>query len=127
MDQKLLDGVTIVMVEGYGDMRSVLAQFLSEQGARVISCPNAVQAFEAVKQNRPDVVLSELNLQAEDGFQLLRRIRTLGIEADGERTGRRFQHDFPAKVRRCFQAQGGCDGHAKRREKSQKSSNPWDK
>lgn len=84
MDQKLLDGVTIVMVEGYGDMRSVLAQFLSEQGARVISCPNAVQAFEAVKQNRPDVVLSELNLQGEDGFQLLRRIRTLGIEADGE-------------------------------------------
>ncbi|HXM25232.1 MAG TPA: response regulator [Chthoniobacterales bacterium] len=80
MPPKILSGVRIVVVEDHDDVRSVLAQYLRQQGARVIACSNAYEALEAVVQERPDLVLSDISLPDEDGFQLLQNVRSLGPE-----------------------------------------------
>ena len=81
--QRVLYGVTVVVVEDDGVIRSLVAEFLRQQGARVIDCSNAAQALEAVTQERPDVVLSDISLPGGDGFQLLQSIRSLDPEIGG--------------------------------------------
>jgi two-component system, OmpR family, response regulator len=76
MASKLLDGVRVVLIEQHDDLRSLMADFLSHQGARVIAFPQPSQALKAVDQGQVDVVLLELT-EDEDGFQLFRTIRAL--------------------------------------------------
>jgi DNA-binding response OmpR family regulator len=78
---RILSGVTVVVVEYHDHMRALVAEFLTQHGATVIACASASEGLEAMKQNRADVVLSELNLPREDGFQLLQSIRGLGLRA----------------------------------------------
>lgn len=82
MALKLLDGVRVVLIERHDDLRWVLAEFLSQQGARVVGFPQPSQALEAVEQSQADVVLLELT-EDENGFQLFRTIRALKPESGG--------------------------------------------
>jgi CheY-like chemotaxis protein len=81
---RILTGVTVVVVEDHEITRSLLTQFLSQQGARVIACPNVADALVAVTRERPDVVVSDINLPDEDGFELLRNIHRLDPEMGGD-------------------------------------------
>ena len=81
--RRILTGITALVVEDHDDVRSLLTEFLRQQGARVIGCPNAAEALEAVTQERPAVVLSDINLPGMDGFQLLQSIRELDPEIGG--------------------------------------------
>jgi two-component system CheB/CheR fusion protein len=63
-------------------LRSVLAEFLSHQGATVIAFPQPLKALEAVEQRPADLVLLELT-DDEYGFQLFRAIRALQPESGG--------------------------------------------
>jgi CheY-like chemotaxis protein len=81
--RRILAGVTVLVVEDHDDVRYAVAGFLRQQGAKVIACPNAAEALEALKQERPDVVLSDINLPDMDGFQLLQSIRRLDPDIGG--------------------------------------------
>ena len=83
MSPGILSGVTVVVVEDHDDVRFVLVEFLSRQGARVIGCATASDALVAVIRERPELVLSDVTLPDEDGFQLLQSIRSLGPENGG--------------------------------------------
>jgi two-component system CheB/CheR fusion protein len=80
MAGKLLEGVRVVLIERHDDLRSVLANFLSQRGAKVIAFPQPSQALEAVEQSQADLVLLELT-EDENGFQLFRTIRALQPES----------------------------------------------
>jgi len=82
MASKLLDGVRLVLIERHDDLRSVLANFLSQQGAGVIAFSQPSQALVAVEQSQVDVVLLEL-AEDEYGFQLVRTIRELQPASGG--------------------------------------------
>ena len=75
--------MTVVIVEDQDVTRSLITGFLRQQGAKVIECSNADQALESVTRERPDLVLSDINLPGEDGFQLLQNIRSLDPEFGG--------------------------------------------
>jgi DNA-binding response OmpR family regulator len=81
--RRTLIGVTVVIVEDHDLIRSLVAGFLRQQGARVIECSNAGQALASVMREQPDVILSDINLPGEDGFQLLESIRHLDPETGG--------------------------------------------
>jgi DNA-binding response OmpR family regulator len=83
MSPGILSGVKVVVVEDHDDARSVLVEFLSRQGARVIGCATASDALVAVIRERPGLVLSDITLPDEDGFQLLQKIRSLDPENGG--------------------------------------------
>jgi DNA-binding response OmpR family regulator len=79
MASKLLDGLRVVLIERNDDLRSLLAEFLSQRGSRVVAFPQPSQALEAVEQGQGDLVLLELT-EHENGFQLFRTIRALQPE-----------------------------------------------
>ena len=44
---------------------------------------NGVEGLEAIRNNRPNLVLSDIYMPEMDGSELLREIRALGLEAGG--------------------------------------------
>ena len=44
---------------------------------------NAIEGLEAVKTNRPNLVLSDISMPGRDGFGLLSDIQALGCDAGG--------------------------------------------
>jgi CheY-like chemotaxis protein len=84
MPTKVLQNLTIVVVEDHPDARALIAAFLRHEGANVIAASNGFEGLEAVKDHRPDLVLSDLVMRGRDGFDLLNDIRAL------EATERRF-------------------------------------
>jgi CheY-like chemotaxis protein len=79
----ILSGITIVVVEDYPDVLFGIAHFLTRYGAKVFPCRDAFEGLQAVREHRPDIVLSDINLPSRDGFELLREIRALGAENGG--------------------------------------------
>jgi CheY-like chemotaxis protein len=79
-----LGGVTVVIVEDHAEILSLITAYLNSQGANVVASSSAPEALVAVKQCRPEVVLSDLQLPGRDGFQLLQDIRALGPGNGGD-------------------------------------------
>jgi len=75
--------LTIVVVEDHDDARRYLGLFLSELGAKVILASNAFEGLEAIKINRPNLILSDIIMPGRDGYELLREIRALGSNDGG--------------------------------------------
>ena len=78
-----LRNVVIVVVEDHDDARRYLGIYLRQLGAKVFEASNAVEGFQAIKNNHPNLVLSDIVMPGADGFELLRQIRALGSDAGG--------------------------------------------
>jgi CheY-like chemotaxis protein len=74
----LFSGLTIVVVEDHDDARRYVGLFLDRLGANVLLAKNASEGLNAIKNNPPHFVLSDINMPGMDGFGLLREIRALG-------------------------------------------------
>jgi len=83
MSPKPLSNLTIVVVEDFDDTRRYLGLILSQFGANVVEAKNAFEGLEAVKTSRPNLVLADIKMPGRDGFELLRKIRALGMSAGG--------------------------------------------
>src|SRR5258708_23194188 len=79
----ILSGTTIVVVEDYADTLFGITQFLTRHGAKVFPSPDAFEGLQAVREHRPNIVLSDIRLPKRDGFELLRDIRALDPESGG--------------------------------------------
>ena len=69
--------VTIVIVEDHADTQTILSNFLTRLGARIIIAGDAETALQEIQQCHPDVVLSDIGLPQKSGFELLKEIRLL--------------------------------------------------
>jgi CheY-like chemotaxis protein len=78
-----LQDVVIVLVEDHDDIRSYLSDFLVRKGATVFTCSSALEGLQAVRRCHPNVVLSDISLPDQSGFDLLHDIRSLGSENGG--------------------------------------------
>lgn len=78
-----LDHVTIVIVEDHPDTQTLLSDFLTRLGARVITAGDATTGLQEIQQCHPDVVLSDIGLPQKSGFELLKEIRRLDSEDRG--------------------------------------------
>ena len=83
----ILSGITIVLVEDHADSLYGIAHFLRRHGVKVFPRPDAFEGLQAVREHRPDIVLSDIRLPEWDGFELLRDIRALGAENGGNVPG----------------------------------------
>ena len=79
-----LAGATILVVDDEPDARTLVKRLLEDCDARVITAASAAEAVDAVRQHRPDVLVSDIGMPVEDGYALLRRVRALGPAAGGD-------------------------------------------
>jgi PAS domain S-box-containing protein len=78
-----LRGVRVLVVDDQPDSRDLLKAVLERCGAEVSVAASSRQALEIVPRGRPDVVLSDLEMPEEDGFEMLRRLRALPPDMGG--------------------------------------------
>jgi len=78
-----LDGVRVLVVEDEADARHLLAAVLQKRGARVFMAASGAEALEMLERDRPDVLLSDIALQDQDGYDLIRKVRSLSPERGG--------------------------------------------
>jgi CheY-like chemotaxis protein/anti-sigma regulatory factor (Ser/Thr protein kinase) len=78
-----LDGVRILVVDDEPDARSLIERMLTECAAVVTTAGSAGEAFERVAHEAPDILLSDIGMPKEDGYSLIRRIRSLSGAASG--------------------------------------------
>jgi PAS domain S-box-containing protein len=86
VSRKLLQGVKIMIVEDDVDSREVLHLFIQQNGADVRSYESVKAAVAGMtKQGSPlpDIIISDLGMPDEDGFSLIRRIRSFPPELGG--------------------------------------------
>jgi CheY-like chemotaxis protein/signal transduction histidine kinase len=69
--------VAVLVVDDDDDARELMLEALLGYGARVSGAASVAEALAAVAQQRPDVLLSDIGMPGEDGYSLIRRIRTL--------------------------------------------------
>lgn len=67
---------TILVVDDEFGNVDVLALALEDEGYRVFSAANGKQALEQLRENRPDLVISDFMMPVMDGAVLGKSIRT---------------------------------------------------
>jgi signal transduction histidine kinase len=78
-----LDGLKILVVDDDPDALELAAVILEGAGAAVQRCVSASDALAAHQKWRPDVLVSDIEMPGEDGYSLIRRVRTLGPTEGG--------------------------------------------
>lgn len=72
-----LDGVRVLVVDDEEDARQLLSAVLERCGAATIVAASAQEALQVMEQFKPDVLISDIAMPYEDGYALIRRVRTL--------------------------------------------------
>ncbi|MBV8740614.1 MAG: response regulator, partial [Sinobacteraceae bacterium] len=73
-----LHGTRVVVVDDERDAREILWRVLTESGAEVVTSSTLKEALELIPRARPDVLVSDIELGDEDGYELIRQVRMLG-------------------------------------------------
>ncbi|MGB8508436.1 MAG: PAS domain S-box protein [Pyrinomonadaceae bacterium] len=79
-----LDGLRILVVDDELDTRELLKAGLGQCGAEVIVAGSTAAAFEAIAAGMPDLLISDIGMPDEDGYELIRRLRELPPEGGGK-------------------------------------------
>jgi CheY-like chemotaxis protein len=65
------------IVDDEAEAREPVRRALEEHGAEVVSVRSADEALEAIRQQRPDVLVSDIGMPTRNGYELMRAIRGL--------------------------------------------------
>jgi PAS domain S-box-containing protein len=76
-DESSLSGIRVLVVEDEADSADVLVRILQRHHANARSANNVPTALEAFKQFDPHVVLTDIGMPEQDGYELLRQVRAL--------------------------------------------------
>jgi signal transduction histidine kinase/ActR/RegA family two-component response regulator len=79
-----LDGLRVLVVDDDADAVRLAEAILTAAGARVRSCHDAGTALALIAAERPDVLVSDVEMPVEDGYALVRRLRALPREQGGD-------------------------------------------
>jgi DNA-binding response OmpR family regulator len=73
---KLLTGfVKILLVDDNTDMRDLLTCMLRQSGFLVITAEDGLLALETAAVERPDMIITDINMPRLDGIQMIVRLR----------------------------------------------------
>jgi CheY-like chemotaxis protein len=78
-----LDGLKVLLVEDHEDTRVLVATVLEQLGATVLPAADADEGFRLVVAERPDIVVSDIEMPGESGYVLMQRVRALPSSRGG--------------------------------------------
>jgi PAS domain S-box-containing protein len=72
-----LEGIAVLIVDDDGDTRALLRAMLERSGATVRTAGSARAALSAISSAKPDVLICDIGMPGEDGYELIRQVREL--------------------------------------------------
>ncbi|WP_394834590.1 response regulator [Pendulispora rubella] len=78
-----LRGLHILVVDDDVDNRCLLQKVLERGGSRITTAGSVADAMAVFEREAPDVLLSDICMPGEDGYDLIRRVRALPKEQGG--------------------------------------------
>ncbi|MBW4689977.1 MAG: response regulator [Komarekiella atlantica HA4396-MV6] len=76
-DIDIFRGLTILVVDDTQTDLCLITYVLESYGIQVIATSNASQAFDLIKHESIDLLISGIDLPGESGYSLIQKIRTL--------------------------------------------------
>ncbi|HEX2223088.1 MAG TPA: response regulator [Thermoanaerobaculia bacterium] len=83
-DASLLGGIHVLVVEDEEDTRELITTALESCGAEVTAADSVTTALEALDRRVPDVLVSDIGMPGEDGYSLIRRVRSRQADQGSE-------------------------------------------
>ncbi len=78
-----LNGLRVLVVDDNIDSLFLIKAILEEYDVQVSTAVSVQQALEAIAQNQPDVLISDIIMPIEDGYDLIGKVRNLPPEQGG--------------------------------------------
>ncbi|WP_164015112.1 ATP-binding protein [Pyxidicoccus trucidator] len=78
-----LNGLRVLLVDDEPDTREFLRALLEGCDARVTVVASADEGLEALRRERPDVLVSDIGMPGEDGYGFIRKVRALPASQGG--------------------------------------------
>ncbi|XYJ08910.1 ATP-binding protein [Telluria sp. B2] len=78
-----LKGASVLVVDDDRDARELIARILTDCNARVRIAASAREAFDVLRADLPDILISDLGMPEVDGLELLSWVRGLGRDRGG--------------------------------------------
>ena len=76
-----LTGATALVVEDDADARELTKRILTDAGAVVIEAASAEAALKCIQTSHVNILISDIGMAEQDGYQLLRTLRAQGLTA----------------------------------------------
>jgi len=70
-----LDGIRVLFVDDSADARELVTTILRGRGAIVKACASTESALSALQKERPDVIISDIEMPGGDGYEMIRALR----------------------------------------------------
>jgi signal transduction histidine kinase/ActR/RegA family two-component response regulator len=79
----VLHGTKVLVVDDDVEAREVVAGILSQRGAEVFVATSGSDALPLLRRERPHVLICDIEMPEEDGYNLLRKVRALPAREGG--------------------------------------------
>jgi CheY-like chemotaxis protein len=79
-----LDGLEVLVVDDEADTLELIKVLLGQCGAKVTTASSAAEALNLLERIKPDVIISDIGMPAEDGYEFIRKVRQLPPEKGGK-------------------------------------------
>jgi signal transduction histidine kinase len=79
-----LAGMEVLVVDDEADTLELIKILLGQCGAQVTTASSSAEALELLKRITPDVIISDIGMPSEDGFEFIRKVRQLPPERGGK-------------------------------------------
>jgi CheY-like chemotaxis protein len=74
-----LEGLKVLVVDDETDTRELLRVGVGQCGAEVVTAGSAQEALEVIAEESPDLLISDIGMPGEDGYELIRKVRALPV------------------------------------------------
>jgi signal transduction histidine kinase/ActR/RegA family two-component response regulator len=78
-----LDGLRVLVVDDEADTLEIIRVSLNQCGALVTTASSSAEALDLLGRDSPDVIISDIGMPSEDGFEFIRKVRLLPPERGG--------------------------------------------
>lgn len=73
-----LENVSVLVIDDQEETREIVGAILRRSGANVACVESVAEAFAAMSERRPDVIVCDIAMPGEDGYDFVRRLRESG-------------------------------------------------
>ncbi len=79
-----LAGVTVLVVDNEPEVLFIVKALLTQYQAQVIAASTGEEGLAQIQMNKPDVIISDIDMPWMDGYEFIREVRSLSSYHGGQ-------------------------------------------